>query len=262
MKFKNPRDIINKKLFSTMTAKEVNKKIKNTISKLNRRLKTLEKSGYDKYSLSYQRIKEYLTSNGSKYFSSKGVGTDFETRVDFLTKLSHFETYKIGKKETISQLKDERRRINERYNVNISEEQLLTVKDAMRSWRLYIGTSTIYGQFTSDEARELFTENADITQPQVDRFISQLSLFDDGTYSPEDFVIFRENYNFDRGIPIRTDNGVSYNPMNMRIYDNYYSETEYTYDDINDVVLLNNEPQNINSDGEIYSSYDFLNRKK
>lgn len=263
-KFQNSIDVLNKLLLKTKTSKEITKEIKNTISSLNRKMKRLESSGYAKYSHSYDRIKDWLNSQGTQYFSSKSVArASEEQRIDFLVKLKHFNTYSIGVKDTKENLKREREHLNERYNTSVNEEQMLNIKNAMRMWREAMGRSNVADVFTSDEARELFTElYGNANEPQLDKFFTQLDRFNSEEYSREDFVLFRDYFDFNLGIPITSANNIKFNPVNMRIYDNTYSETELTYDDINDVLLLNGVPQNINEEGEVVSAYDFLNRKR
>lgn len=258
MTFKQPKDIIRKHEYSALTDKEITKQIKNKISSLNRRMKTLERSGYSDYSGSYTRITKWLDDEGiGKYFSSKKYKkASRDERIKYLVQLSHFNDYAIGVKKVKENLEREREKLSTDLNKTITTQQLLAIKDAMASWREFMGHEAgfEYKDFTSDESRKMFTERM-TNLHNLDIFIEGLKYFGDRDYQYpiEDLEIYKTYFNFDLGIVIAYENNIAYNPLNNKVYDSSYMETDYTFD--------NNSGSIVDNSGESVDYYDILNGK-
>lgn len=238
MKYKEPKDIINRNAALKMTDKELTKAIKRTVEKLNRRLTSLEKSGLHRVSASYDIVMNYIKSElGGKRFSSKKVQyASKQERAEFLTTLLHYESFGLTKTEVTKQLKSELQKLNEKMggiiplDEKITLKELITIKDAMKLWREYIGHSNIADLMTSSEARQFFIMMRESTKKQVKQVFSELAKFNTGEYKREDYPIFLDYYDASYGAPITSERGITYNPMNGVVYKNH-KPTEYIYDD-------------------------------
>ena len=95
----------------------------------------------------------------------------------------------------------------------------MRINDYMSKWREFLSHSNIAELMESDEARSIFTNHQDMTTADFDKFMKELEKFNTGTYKKEDFDVFLQSYDYKEGRPVsRTKDGISYNPMNGRIY--------------------------------------------
>ncbi len=239
MNIKSPQDVINRKKAYTMSDKELTTAIKRSVEKLNRRLSSLERSGLHKASGSYDIVMNYLKSElGSKRFSSKKYAhSSFSERAEFLVVLKHYEEFELTKTGVTKQLNAELKKLNEKLGgilgANFDKlkiKELLTLKDAMKMWREFIGHSNIADLMTSSEARQFFLMIRDSNKKQIKQVFKELEKFNTGEYKREDYPIFMDYYNPIYGAPVTTDRGIMYNPMNGVVYKNG-KPTSFIYED-------------------------------
>lgn len=239
MTFKDPIDVYNRKLFSQMTKDELLKETKKVISKLNRRITKLKKSGLSDYSKSYGRIKNYLISEyGTEKFSSKQLkNASFEERVNFLVNLKHFEKYKITPTDVKKQIKGEKEKIKERTGIELKEEQIMSLHKAMQKFREYSLSSGIVNYIDSETIRQFFTDHIEMSQNQINNFIEELDKFDKGVRDPIYIIDFIDNYDPSYNGSVRyTNSGIAYDPVDFVVYDEWHNKTNYTIDDQTEIL--------------------------
>lgn len=251
MKLKTPKDVLNRNTALLMTPTELSKAIKNTVSKLNRRLTSLEKSGLAKHSYSYGRIMNVLNSDfGATRFSSKSVQyASHEERAKFLAVLQHYEQYGLTQKDIKKQLTEELANLNKAVKANISPnlklsmDELLTIKEAMRMWREKIETTNIGDLFNSKEARMFFTEKRVMTQTQLKKFITELRKFNpnkagESIYDPQDIDLFMSYYDTAYGKPVMKVHDFFYNPVSGHVLNaTTKKETNAIYDPATNIYI-------------------------
>ena len=214
-------DVIRRNKIIEMDRKTVTKEIANSIKRLNRKMRALESSGYDRYSATYGRLRGINEQEtGTHYFSSSHMkGASLKQRKEYLYRLGTYETYSGMTAESV---KESLKKTAEKLSVgelNITPNDIMKINDYMADWREFIAHSNIAELMDSDEARSIFTNHQDMTRADFDKFMKELEKFNTGTYKKEDFDVFLQSYDYKEGRPVsRTKDGISYNPMNGRIY--------------------------------------------
>lgn len=230
-----PKDVVVRNQLRTMTDKEITKEMSKTISSLNKKLKQLEKGGYAGYNYSYSRIIEYAEKQlKSHYFSSKSVkNASREKRIEFLTMLKHYDRYMLNTKGTKKMLEAEAKRLSQRLSeknnapITISIDDLITLKNALKTYKEETGHLDLYHEFGSPEMQEYFGEHIDMSPSQIREFIDGLKQYDGDKTA---IILYKDYYDPNLGIPIKTENNIDYNPITSKIYDSFYEETDYIYD--------------------------------
>lgn len=210
---------------TSMDRKKVSYEIKKTIKRLNRKMKKLESSGYDRYSTSYSRLRDVNeATSGTHYFSSAHVrNASLKERQEFLYRLKTYESFKGLTKEDIIESFEKTASKLSKGDLQLTSADIMKINDFMSEWREFIMHSNIAELMTSDEIREIITEHRDMTRSDFDKFMKELEKFNTGTYRKDDFDVFIQSYDFEKGRPIATSpNGIPYNPMNGRIYSDDY----------------------------------------
>lgn len=255
MELKQPKDIINRKLFERLTPEQLSKEISKSVKKLNARMRRLEASGYAGASRSYGRMKNFLKdAYGAKRFSSKGTkNQSFNMNVETLVRLKHFEDYKINIKDVRKQIKSEIRALEENTGVQLTEEQLKTVNIAMEAYREATLRSTISEILPSDSAREFFTKYNDLDQNDIDVFIEEIKKFTTGELPEERLTIFIDNYNPNyRGAVDKTSSGIIFDPVTNQVYDEWHHKIDQYIDPLTDTITIDDKTYRYNEDGELY----------
>lgn len=255
MEFREPKDVINRKLFEKLTPEQLSEEINKSVKKLNARMRRIEASGYSGASHSYGRMVNYLRSEtGTKRFSSKQTkNQSFTANVETLVQLKHFEEYKIGVKDIKKQISGEIKTIKERTGVELTEKQLLTVNKAMQSYREYSMKSTIADLLPSDSIRSFFTEYNDMTQSDVNHFVTELEKFSTGEYNRLELPTFIDKYDPNYGGAVDfTGSGIAFDPTTNQIYDEWHNKTDAYIDVSTEEVLINGVKYRYNEQGELY----------
>lgn len=220
MKTRTPEDVVRRNKIREMSRSEVKAEIAKSIKRLNTKMRNLESSGYDRYSGSYARLRDINEKTGTHYFSSSHMAkASLKERKEYLYRLQTYETYK-GMTET--SVKESLKKTAEKLSkgdLQLSEADIMRINDYMGEWREFIMHSNIAELMDSNEVRNIFTDNREISRQDFDKFMKELEKFNTGTYRKEDFDVFLKSYDYKQGRPIaHTPEGVAYNPMNGRIY--------------------------------------------
>lgn len=219
---RDPEQSIIRKQIMAMDRKTLSREIANSIKRLNRKMKSLESSGYDRYSTSYGKIRDFNEAvSGTHYFSSsKLANATLDERRDYLFQLRKYEKYEgMTKKSIIESLQKSAEKLNQK-GIDVTASDLMKINEYMRDWREFIRHSNIADMFTSDEAREIFTmqSSQNLNRNQFDMFMRELEKFNTGTYNKMDFPIFLKTYDFKAGKPIaETTSGIKFNPLNGKL---------------------------------------------
>lgn len=235
MEIKKPKDVIVRNQLRTMSDEDITAEMKKTISSLNNKIKRLEKGGYAEYNYSYNRLMEYTEKQlKTHYFSSKSVQhASREKRIEFLTMLKHYNEYMLNTNDTKKMLKAEAKRLSQQLSeknntpTKISVDDLITLKNTLKLYKEETGHLDIYHEFGSPEMQEYFGEHIDMAPSQIHEFINGLKQYEGDKTA---IVLYKDYYDQNLGIPIKTDNNVDYNPITSKIYDSFYEETDYIYD--------------------------------
>lgn len=206
-----------------MDRAELKSEIRKTKDTLNKKLKKLESSGLHRYSRTYTKVqnflKEELNTTGGRFISRPVANASLEKRQEFLLQLKRFDTYEgLTPEGIINSYKKAAEKLSTG-DLTVTANDLMTIDDYMKSWREYVMHSNIASMFLSTEARALFVEKRSMTQQQFDIFMSELEKFETKEYKQKDFDIFLRYYNFEKGKVIADRNGIKFNPMNGKIYD-------------------------------------------
>lgn len=219
------RDLELRIAVKSMDRKTVSNEINKSIKRLNRKMKKLESSGYDRYSGSYARLRDINeATSGTHYFSSAHMrNASLKERQEFLYRLKTYENFKGLTVQEIKESFEKTASKLSKGDLQLSSGDIMKINDFMRDWREFIMHSNIAEIMGSDEIREIFTEHRDMTRSDFDKFMKELEKFNTGTYRKDDFDVFMQSYDFEKGRPVATSpNGISYNPMNGRIYNDDY----------------------------------------
>ena len=231
-KLPEPKDVILRHSLSRLSDKEITKQIKNNIQNINRKLKRLEKSGFSQYNFSYKRIKEFTKSNlKSEYFSSKTLrNAGREQRMEFLVLLKHYNTNMLNTKETIKMLDKQAEALENRIsgdaNVDLNYKSMMQLYDRLDYYKEIMSDTEVYKEFGSPEMIEYFAIHINYNDDSFKTFVDAAT---NPNLSNEDFLILRETFDWNLGVPVKYEEitGAAYNPINNKMYDSYYEETDY-----------------------------------
>lgn len=210
---------------TSMDRKTVSNEINKSIKRLNRKMRKLESSGYDRYSNSYSKLRNINeATSGTHYFSSAHMrNASLRERQEFLYRLRTYESFKGLSAEDIKESFERTAKKLSKGDLQLTSGDIMKINEYMGEWREFIMHSNIAELIGSDEIREIFTEHKDMTRADFDKFMRELEKFNTGTYRKDDFDVFMQSYDFEKGRPVATTpNGISYNPMNGRIYNDDY----------------------------------------
>ena len=224
----NAQDAILKRKITSMSSKEVTAKIAEVKKDINEKLKTLENTGYSRYSQSYKKVLTFIkdeTGVKTNILTSSHIShANLKTRQEFLYRITKMSKWEGLTPESIEAGLQKSTEKLSRKGVDITTEQLKQINEYMGEWYDYMGHSTLSNIMPSDQIRTLFSELTVKNTPteQIDNFISELEKFDNGEYKKRDFDIFLNYYDFNKGVVVAERNGIKFNPMNGTIYDNNY----------------------------------------
>lgn len=219
---KDPEEYELRRKIYKMDRAELKSEIRKTKDTLNKKLKKLESSGLHRYSRTYKKVQNFLQEElntmGGRFISRPVANASIEKRQEFLLQLKRFDTYEgLTPEGIINSYKKAAEKLSTG-DLTVTAEDLMTIDDFMKEWREQIMHSNIASIFTSDEARALFVEKRSMTRQQFDTFLSELEKFDTKEYRQKDFDIFLRYYNFEKGKVMAERNGIKFNPMNGKIY--------------------------------------------
>ena len=220
MKIRKPSDVVRRDKIKAMDRATVKKEIAASIKRLNRKMRALESSGYDRYSATYSRLRGYNDKTGTHYFSSSHMANaSLRERKEYLFKLQTYETYYgLTEEEVKTSLKNTADKLSVG-ELTITDTDIMRINDYMEDWREFINHSNLANVMESHEARSIFTNRNDMTRSEFEQFMSELKKFDTRTYNKKDFDVFLKSYDYKAGKPIsKTPEGIAYNPMTGRIY--------------------------------------------
>jgi hypothetical protein len=220
MKIRTPEDVLRRNKIREMDRATVKKEIAKSIRRLNKTMRVLESSGYDRYSATYGRLRGYNKELGTHYFSSKHMArASLKERKEYLYRLQTYETYKGLKEEEVKESLEKTAEKLSVGDLKITSNDIKRINDYMEDWREFIKHSNIADLMESNEARSLFTNREDLTRHQIDMFFKELNKFNTGDYQKKDFDVFLKSYNYKMGRPVAyTPERIAYNPMNGKIY--------------------------------------------
>ena len=232
---KEPLDVYNRKKFRNMDKKDLNKIIKQKIQKLNRRLASLRESGLADYSYTYKDLEKRLINeyNSLNFSSAHLRNASKEERVEYAVFLSHVETYKMTRKDILEQIKIDRERFKERSGRDLTDEQMRTLYKVMDMWHDYGGSNIIMEIIPSEQIREFFADHIDMTQADLDLFISEIDKFATGERNNLDLPLFLEYYDPQYGGAVKfLPDGSAFDPVDMTLYDEWREHTDETIYDL------------------------------
>ena len=224
----NAQESILKRKVTSMSSKEVTAQISKVKKDINKKLKTLENTGYNRYSHTYEKVLTFIkeeTGVKSNILTSKHIShADLKTRQEFLYRITKISNWEGLTPESIeASLQKSAEKLN-RKGVDVTTEQLKQINEYMGKWYNYMNHSTLINLLPSDQVRTMFSELTVRNTPteQIDNFINELEKFDNGEYKKRDFDIFLNYYDFNKGVVVAERNGIKFNPMNGTIYDDNY----------------------------------------
>lgn len=220
MKVRTPEDVVRRNKIREMDRAKVKMEIAKTIKRLNKKMKALESSGYDRYSATYGRLRGITKETGTHYFSSAHMAkASLKERKEFLYRLQTYDMYKGMTAEEVQVSLEKTAKKLSVGDLTVTADDLKKINDYMQDWREFITHSNIADLMESQEARSLFTNKTDLTPRQAGMFFKELNKFNTGEYEKKDFDVFLKTYNYKMGRPVaQSPQGVSYNPMNGKIY--------------------------------------------
>ena len=244
--------------------------LRRTKDSLNRKLKRLEDSGLSRYSHTYKKVMTYLEeelgTSGKRFITRPYANASLEERQELLLNFKRFETYEGLTPEGVIESYTKSAKRLSTGDLVITPEDLMNIDDFMKDWREYVMHSNIASIFNSDEARNIFVEKRNMTREQFDVFMEHLEKFDTNEYRKKDFDIFLRYYDFTKGKVIAERNGIKFNPMNGRIYDDEDEiiKTSYRISADGNVLLKNRKAIKSLSDftEDTFYDYIFANKKK
>lgn len=218
---RNPIESDMRKKILAMDTKTLRNEIRKAAGRLTTKMRRLESSGYDRYSTNYGKLRDYNEEKtGTHYFSYEASRTmSLDEKRNYLFQMLKFEKYKnMTKTEIVAYYKKQAKKLSTD-KLKLSSSDIMKIDDYMKEWREFIQHSNIIELFTSDEAREIFSQQSkqNMTRSQFDMFMRELEKFNTGTYDKEDFALFIKTYDFKSGKPVVSlSDGVRINPLNGR----------------------------------------------
>ena len=224
----NAQESILKRKVMSMSSKEVTEKIAEVKKDINKKLKTLENTGYNRYSHTYEKVLTFIkeeTGIKNNVLTTRHIShANLKTRQEFLYRITKISNWEGLTPESIEASLQKSAEKLSRKGVDVTTEQLKQINEYMGKWYDYIGHSTLANIMPSDQIRTMFSEltERNIPSEQIDKFINELENFDNGQYKKRDFDIFLNYYDFNKGVVVAERNGIKFNPMNGTIYDDNY----------------------------------------
>lgn len=185
------KDIKTRDLLMKSSSEVLDKEIKRIAKKLNNRIARLEKADLDKYVPgAVQNIKNFigLTNSGDKVrFSYDTREMTHKEKATYLTRLFHFETYKLNVSQ-VKEIKEKNRKtIEVKTGGTVTDEQMDRVGELMRDvYRNEDSAGALFRElFDSDSARQWAIENRDMTEEELQEFLNMLeNLYEDHRKDP------------------------------------------------------------------------------
>lgn len=273
MRTYTPRDpeeyILRREIYKYDRAR-LKSELRRTKDTLNKKLKELEDSGLSRYSRTYEKVmtylKEELGTTGKRFITRPYANASLEVRQELLLNLKRFDTYEGLTPEGVLKSYAESALRLSTGDLKITSEDLMNIDTFMKDWREYIMHSNIASIFNSNEARSIFVERRNMTREQFDMFMEHLEKFDTNEYRKKDFDVFLRYYDFTKGKVIAERNGIKFNPMNGRIYDDddEIIKTSYRISADGNVLLKKRKAIKSLSDftEDTFYDYIFTNKKK
>ena len=224
----NAQESILKRKVTSMSSKEVTAQISKVKKDINKKLKTLENTGYNRYSHTYEKVLTFIkeeTGIKNNVLTTRHIShANLKTRQEFLYRITKISNWEGLTPESIEASLQKSAEKLSRKGVDVTTEQLKQINEYMGKWYDYIGHSTLANIMPSDQIRTMFSEltERNIPSEQIDKFINELENFDNGQYKKRDFDIFLNYYDFNKGVVVAERNGIKFNPMNGTIYDDNY----------------------------------------
>lgn len=235
-----PRDIINRNKALEMTNTQLKKEINRLVSKLNKRITSLEKSGLSEESRAYYWITDFSRKTfGQPRLKSSTKNLGKKQMAKYYSQLKHLETYHLLK----SQIETDRERLRNQINLsgkyNFTDEDMRAIGRAM-NMATRLGSEPLNARLRdlmgSNEIREMFLEKRmspdDITENFVEDLKEELKKLPvdnqrDAEMSKSRLKLFLDNYDpsIRRPIVRMPDSDTYFDPTTDEIIDPYTGET-------------------------------------